>query len=131
MAGARTSRSGSARGEGADGSGPTNEVVLVGRVAAPASIRALPSGDEIVNWRLVVPRDGPPRPGAAGGPTIDTIDCAAFRRQVQQAAARWVAGDIVAVRGALRRRFWRSAHGAASRYEVEVASAKVVRRASG
>jgi single-strand DNA-binding protein len=103
-----------------------NEVVLVGRVAAEASGRTLPSGDELVTWRLVV--DRPPADSTTGRPvTVDTVDCVAWRPALRRAAGTWAAGDVVRVEGALRRRFWRSPTGAASRYEVE---ARSVRRLS-
>lgn len=34
----------------------TNEVALTGRLSGEASIRELPSGDELVTWRVVVAR---------------------------------------------------------------------------
>jgi single-strand DNA-binding protein len=98
-----------------------NEVVLAGRVSAEPTIRVLPSGDELVSWRLVVGRHN--RGVSAGGrqlPTVDTIDCVAFKAGVRRVAARWVGDEVIEVRGELRRRFWRSAQGAASRCEVEV-----------
>lgn len=102
-----------------------NEVLLVGRVSGEPTTRALPSGDELTSWRLVVDRDG--TASAATGrrvPTVDTIDCVAHRRAIQRLVARWVHGDVVEVRGSLRRRFWRDKHGAASRCEVEVTEAR-------
>ncbi len=115
----------SARVKGQAAVEAVNEVVLVGRVAAAASSRTLPSGDELVTWRLVVDRP-PPDTTAGGKPvTIDTVDCVAWRAGVRRAAAAWAVGDIVRVEGALRRRFWRSPTGPASRYEVE---ARTVRR---
>ena len=85
------------------------------------TVRVLPSGDELVSWRLVVGRDK--RGQSASGrqlPTIDTIDCVAFKAAVRRTATRWVGGEVVEIRGELRRRFWRGAQGAVSRCEVEV-----------
>lgn len=104
-----------------------NEVVLVGRVSGEPTVRVLPSGDELVSWRLVVGRDS--RDISASGrqrPTIDTIDCIAFRAGVRRIAARWSGGEVVEVRGALRRRFWRGTQGAASRCEVEALQIKKI-----
>lgn len=104
-----------------------NEVVLGGRVSAEPTIRVLPSGDELVSWRLVVGRDN--RGLSSNGrvlPTVDTIDCIAFKAGVRRIAARWSGGEVVEVRGALRRRFWRGAQGAASRCEVEVLEIKKI-----
>jgi single-strand DNA-binding protein len=104
-----------------------NEVVLVGRVSAEPTTRVLPSGDELVSWRLIVDRDNHGvQPTGIRLPTVDTIDCVAHKAGVRRAASRWSGGEILEVRGALRRRFWRGAQGAASRCEVEVLVAKKV-----
>jgi single-strand DNA-binding protein len=103
---------------------PVNEVHLVGRLAAPPESRELPSGDVLMSFRLVVGR-GPAR-GARRGvsartPTVDTLDCAVWRADLQRRAARLDEGDVLELHGSLRRRFWRSGAGApASRSEVEV-----------
>ncbi len=91
-----------------------NEVRLVGRVSAVEELRRLPSGDVVVTLRVVVPRSRP-RPGAR----VDTIDVACWSTATRRRAGRLGAGDEVEVVGALRRRFFRSAAGPASRYEVE------------
>lgn len=87
-----------------------NEVRLLGRWAA-AVPRVLPSGDEVVTARLVVPR-------ADCG--VDTIDCSLWRADLRRRALRLPLGSVVEVQGSLRRRFWRTPTGPASRYEVEV-----------
>lgn len=103
-----------------------NDVVLVGRVSAEPSTRVLPSGDELLSWRLVVSRDEAAKTARANAPTVDTIDCIAYKAAVRRLAARCVGGEVLEVHGALRRRFWRGANGLASRYEVEVFTAKRV-----
>lgn len=96
-----------------------NEVLVGGRVSGAPEQRELPSGDTVVQLRLVVPRPAS-RPGAArSGATVDTIDVACWTKALQRKAVRLKPGDLVTVRGALRRRFWRSPAGPASRYEVE------------
>ncbi|HEX6935350.1 MAG TPA: single-stranded DNA-binding protein [Actinomycetes bacterium] len=109
-----------------------NEVRLVGRLAAEAVRRDLPSGDSLVSFRLVVERPparrGDPAGRSSRSPTVDTLDCAAWRKDVQRVLARAAAGDVLEVHGALRRRFWRTGSGAASRSEVEAAR---VRRLKG
>jgi len=95
-----------------------NSVELAGRVSGEPEARVLPSGDDLVTLRLVVARP-------AGGP-VDTIDLACWSRSSRRSAARLTDGDHVHVTGALRRRFFRTPGGAASRYEVEVA--KLTRR---
>lgn len=89
---------------------PLNEVRLRGRWAGAVE-RELPSGDQVVTARLVVPRAG-------GG--VDTIDVALWRTDLRRRALRVPEGTTVALEGSLRRRFWRTPAGAASRYEVEV-----------
>lgn len=109
---------------------PRNEVVLVGRVSAPAQERELPSGDVIATWRLVVDRPPPVRGRTDGrrSSTVDTLDCVVWTAKLRRAVRSFAAGDVVAVEGALRRRFWRAGAGAASRCEVEVLSARRMAR---
>ena len=110
--------------------GHRNEVVLVGRLAGEPETRELPSGTLIVTFRLVVRR--PPsreRTGEARTPTVDTVDCVAWRADVRRHAAGWQPGDVLECHGALRRRFWRSPTGAASRTEVEAQRVRRVARA--
>lgn len=102
-----------------------NEVRLVGRLAVAPVRRELPSGDLLVSFRLVVARPAPARGRPTSSvpsrsPTVDAIDCAAWRKDVQRALDRAAPGDVLAVEGALRRRFWRAGGGAVSRTEVEV-----------
>ncbi|NHC47084.1 single-stranded DNA-binding protein [Motilibacter aurantiacus] len=102
-----------------------NEVMLVGRLAASAQERELPSGDLVVTVRLVV--DRPPRSRGRARAAVDALECcSAFRADVRRRALAWAAGDVVQVEGALRRRFWRSPTGPASRGEVEVEWARRV-----
>jgi single-strand DNA-binding protein len=90
-------------------------------VSGEPTVRVLPSGDELVSWRLVVGRDNRGRSSSGRQlPTVDTIDCVAFKAGVRRVAARWIGDEAIEVRGELRRRFWRGAQGAASRCEVEV-----------
>jgi single-strand DNA-binding protein len=101
-----------------------NEVFLRGRLADAAEIRTLPSGDELCVFRITVPR--PPGERAR----VDSIDCATSAARARKAVLAAEAGQVVEVRGCLRRRFWRGGAGLASRYEVQVAAAKVIRRRS-
>jgi single-strand DNA-binding protein len=98
----------------------SNEVLLVGRVSGAVEERTLPSGDLVVQLRVVVPRDDQPGRGHRGRrATVDTIDVTCWQSALRRKALRLREGMEVEVRGALRRRFWRSAGGPASRYEVE------------
>ena len=90
-----------------------------GRISGSPEERELPSGDTVVQLRLVVPRSGSRVRVGGGGATVDTIDVACWTKALQRKAVRLKPGDLVTVRGALRRRFWRSPTGPASRYEVE------------
>lgn len=98
---------------------PINQVWLVGRVAAAPEVTKLPSGDEVVTWRLVVEREG-----AQQAPYVDTLECAAWTARTRRSSSAWQSRDIVSVEGALRRRFWRDAKGLRSRYEIEVSSVR-------
>jgi single-strand DNA-binding protein len=44
--------------------------------------------------------------------------------------ASWSAGDVVEVSGAVRRRFYSTPVGKASRHEIEVARVRLIRRAA-
>lgn len=102
-----------------------NAVTLVGRFSGSDPERQLPSGDTIVAFRVVV--DRPSRARAPGRSTIDTIDCQAVSASVRRAVARLHPGEVVDVRGSLRRRFFRGPGGVASRYGVEVAALHPIR----
>jgi len=119
-----------AQGAAAD-SQHANEVRLVGRLAAAPEQRQLPSGDVLVVFRVVVSRaDVGGRRGARAGPSVDTIDCACWRGDVRRVVSGWHAGELVEVRGALWRRFWRGPAGPASRCEVVVLKARRLSRAA-
>ena len=109
-----------------------NEVRLVGRVSGAGEERELPSGDTVVQLRVVVPR--PARAGSVGsGARVDTIDVACWTARTRRSALRVADGATVEVTGALRRRFFRAGPATASRYEVEasrVAAVKATRAAA-
>lgn len=107
-----------------------NELVLAGRVSAAPEERELPSGDVIATFRVIVDRPPRARPDGGGpGASVDVIDCVAWAAGVRRTARGLAPGDVVTLRGSLRRRFWRGPTGATSRYEVEVAALKRLRRA--
>jgi single-strand DNA-binding protein len=104
-----------------------NQVAVVGRLSAAPERRALPSGDEVATWRLVVER-----PVGSPGQAFDVLDCAAWGARVRRLCAGWQRGDLVEASGALRRRFWRSPGGGVqSRCEVAVDSATRLATADG
>lgn len=102
-----------------------NEVRLVGRVSSSPEFRELPSGDVVGTFRIVIPR---PEHARKGRQTVDVIDCAVWSPRLRRSVAKWESDDVVEIEGAVRRRFFRSAGGAASRVEVEVSAARQVRR---
>jgi single-strand DNA-binding protein len=99
-----------------------NAVTLTARVTSEAEQVELPSGDSLVKFRVVVPRYKP-----TTKTTVDTIDCVTFKPVVKRKASSLAVGDIVDISGAIRRRFWQSGAGVASRVEVEVTSLAIRR----
>jgi single-strand DNA-binding protein len=104
-----------------------NDVVLRGRISAPAELRTLPSGDPLLTFRLVVRRPEP----RARGQSVDVLTCITYDRGLQRRAALWQPGDVVEVQGALQRRFWRTGGGTASVCEVNCRRGRKVPRAGG
>lgn len=107
---------------------PANEVRIVGRVSGEPAQRELPSGDLLVQLRVVVPRPAPRGRGEEAGKRqqVDTLDVACWSARARSAALRLTDGVGVRVEGALRRRFFRAGGGTASRYEVEASSLRRV-----
>jgi single-strand DNA-binding protein len=103
-----------------------NDVVLRGRLSAPAEVRTLPSGDTLVSFRLVVRRPGP----QIRGRSTDTLPCITYDRALQKRVTAWQAGDVVEVEGALQRRFWRTATGTTSMTEVNCRRGRKVPRSA-
>lgn len=121
-----------------------NDVHIIGRLSKAPQERALPSGDPLVTFVVVVDRPVPKRDRAAsraadgeedGGTarpraqTIDSLDCVAWTAMTRRRALALLPGDVVEVKGAVRRRFWSAGPVKASRYEVEAASVRRVARA--
>lgn len=94
-----------------------NEVEIVGRLSQPAEPKILPSGDQVVQWRLVVDRPGDTRR------RFDTINCTASAAKLRRSALSWKRGATIEISGALRRRFWKAGGVLASTYEVQVTAA--------
>ena len=104
-----------------------NDVVLRGRLSAPAEARTLPSGDTLVSFRLVVRRPEP----RSRGQSVDVLSCITYDKGLQRRIAAWQPGDVVEVEGALQRRFWRTGSGTASVCEVNCRRGRKVPRAAG
>ncbi len=97
-----------------------NAVRLSGRVSAAPEARILPSGDEVVSFRLVVRRSAAAR--RRSKQPVDTIECTAWTARLRRSVRRLEAGDMVTVSGELRRRFSRGVGGAMSWVSVELAT---------
>jgi single-strand DNA-binding protein len=105
-----------------------NEVTLRGRLSSDPQARTLPSGAEVLTFRLVVRRDRSSPMTRGSKQVSDWIECAAWGTRARTRAAAWQSGDEVEIRGALRRRFYRTAAGSATRLEVEMLAGKRLRR---
>ena len=90
-----------------------NDLLLRGRVSAPAVEKELPSGDKVVEFRLIVSR------AERGG--VDTLDVAAWSSKMRRSALTLKEGEWVEITGAIPRRFWSGPAGVASRWQVEAA----------
>jgi single-strand DNA-binding protein len=88
-----------------------NEVRLVGRSSGPAIEKEVPSGDKVVEIRIVVARDN--RDG------YDTLDVALWSASLRKRALTLKNDEWIEVVGALRRRFWKTGKVVASRWQVE------------
>jgi single-strand DNA-binding protein len=88
-----------------------NDLLLRGRVSAPANIKELPSGDKVVEFRLIITRTD--REG------VDTLDIAAWSAKSRRSALSLKAEEWVEISGSIHRRFWQGPTGVASRWQVE------------
>ena len=88
-----------------------NDCLLRGRVSAAATDRELPSGEHVVEFRLIVTR--------AEREGVDTLDIAAWSAKSRRTALSLKPGEWVEVSGAVRRRFWQGSAGLASRWQIE------------
>ena len=100
---------------------PINEVRLVGRVTSLAVEKELPSGDKVVEFRVVIGREK----SRNGKKEVDSLDIAAWSAKARRAALAVKIDTWVEVKGSVRRRFWRAPTGLASRWQVE--ASEVVR----
>ncbi|MCD9198682.1 single-stranded DNA-binding protein [Aeromicrobium wangtongii] len=99
-----------------------NTVHLTGRISAAPERRTLPSGDEIVSFRLVVRRGRAAR--RRSKQVVDTIECTVWRAALRRSVLRLAPGTRVSVTGQLRRRFSRGSAAVASWVSVEVDSCR-------
>lgn len=106
-----------------------NDVRLVGVLTAPAEAKELPSGDQLVTFRISVARAAPTPSSAPRGTGVDSVPCTVWVARVRRRATTWRVGDLIEVAGAVRCRFFQAGGVTRSRVEVEVTSARVIRRA--
>lgn len=86
-----------------------NDVALRGWVTTIATERELPSGDLVVQFRIAITRP-------EGG--VDTIDLESWSAKTRRSALTLKDGEWVEIAGSIRRRFWKSQAGLASRWQV-------------
>ena len=94
---------------------PRNEVFLQGRVSGEPVEKELPSGDLVVEFRLVIDR----AQSRSQKREVDTLDIAVWSARARKRALTLSVDDWVAIQGSIRRRFWRAPTGLASRWQVE------------
>jgi single-stranded DNA-binding protein len=87
-----------------------NDLLLRGRVSAQATSKELPSGDKVVEFRLIVTR--------AEREGVDTLDIAAWSAKSRKIALTLEGDEWVEISGSIHRRFWQSPTGVASRWQI-------------
>lgn len=100
-----------------------NQVHLIGRLGGKAQERLLPSGDKVVEFRLIIGRD---KGRNQTKQSVDTIDIAVWGAIGRKAALKFDENSWISVDGAIRRRFWQSPTGLASRWQVEASQISTI-----
>ena len=88
-----------------------NDVLLRGRISQEAVEKELPSGDTVVEFRLIVSR--------AKQPGVDTLDIGSWNAKSRRTALSLAPDEWVEISGSIHRRFWSGPAGLASRWQVE------------
>jgi len=88
-----------------------NDLLLRGRVSDKAIQKELPSGDTVVEFRLIIARER--------GKGVDTLDIAAWSAKARRSALTLKPDEWIELSGSVHRRFFQSASGLASRWQVE------------
>jgi single-strand DNA-binding protein len=91
-----------------------NVVVLAGRLSDTPENKEMPSGDQVIRFRLHVPESGK---------RVLPLPVSAWDRLARKGCERLAKGDAVLVRGHLVRRFFRD--GGAGRSVTEVVATEV------
>jgi single-strand DNA-binding protein len=107
---------------------PVNDVRLVGRLSRDPAVRVLPSGDELWTFRVVVRRGVYSGRGRGPQGMVDALDCAVWSATERERVRLARAGDVVEVRGAVRRRFYPGATRTESRVEIDVGTIVILDR---
>lgn len=94
-----------------------NLVDLIGEVSEVPTEVTLPSGEEIIEIRLVV---------SPTGSSKSSLDVTVRDRSLMRRARGLKAGNTIAVQGELRRRFWRSGGSISTRLDIEADSLEKV-----
>lgn len=102
-----------------------NHACLVGEVRTTPQTRTLPSGDEVVSFRLAVERPAAER-RSSRSPKHDVFDVSCFTAGTRRTASRLKAGSTVLVEGAFRRQVRRAAGVAVVRTDLH--ARRVTRR---
>ena len=88
-----------------------NDLLLRGRVSQEAIEKELPSGDKVVEFRLIVSRE------KQSG--VDTLDIGAWSAKARRVALTLTADEWIEVSGSIHRRIRSAPTGLASRWQVE------------
>ena len=75
-----------------------NDVLLRGRVSQEAVEKELPSGDKVVEFRLIVTR--------YKQPGVDTLDIGSWSAKSRRTALSLAPDEWVEISGSIHRRFW-------------------------
>ena len=100
-----------------------NQVALVGRLSGEAKEKVLPSGSKVVEFRLIIERE---KDRSGSKQLVDTIDIATWSAAGRKSALKLDENAWISVNGAIRRRFWQSTTGLASRWQVEASEIKSI-----
>ena len=88
-----------------------NSVLIRGRVSSLGIEKIMPSQDRVVEFRIVINRET--RTG------VDVLDIGAWNSKARRKALTLKVDEWVEIEGSIHRRFWQSAHGLASRWQIE------------
>jgi len=107
-----------------------NVVLLCGKVIREPETRVLPSGDEVVEFRISVPRASGVRGRSTAG-VVDWFNCAAWTASTRRVVERCRVGDVVELTGSLRTRHYVVGGTGRTAVSVELRNARRIRRADG